>query len=60
MKKILSILFALAFSLIVFAQKTVSGVITDGDGKPLASASVTIEEPGKKRHPGLRYFQCKR
>ena len=47
MKKILSILFALAFSLIVFAQKTVSGVITDGDGKPLASASVTIEEPGK-------------
>ncbi len=47
MKKILSILFVLTFSLIVFAQKTISGVITDTDGKALASASVTIEEPGK-------------
>lgn len=47
MKKILSILFALAFSMIVFAQKTVTGIITDADGKALASASVTIEEPGK-------------
>ncbi|MBV6881866.1 Plug and carboxypeptidase regulatory-like domain-containing protein [Epilithonimonas ginsengisoli] len=47
MKKILSLLFALAFSLIVFAQKTVTGIITDADGKALASASVTIEEPGK-------------
>lgn len=47
MKKILSLLFALAFSLMVFAQKTVTGIITDADGKALASASVTIEEPGK-------------
>jgi hypothetical protein len=47
MKKLLSILFALSFSMIVFAQKTITGVITDGDGKALASASVTIEEPGK-------------
>jgi len=47
MKKILSLLFVLAFSLIVFAQKTVTGIITDADGKALASASVTIEEPGK-------------
>lgn len=47
MKKILSLLFVLSFSLIVFAQKTVTGIITDTDGKALASASVTIEEPGK-------------
>ena len=47
MKKLLSFLFALSFSLIVFGQKTISGVITDSDGKALASASVTIEEPGK-------------
>lgn len=47
MKQLLSFIFVLAFSMIVFAQKTVSGVITDADGKPLASASVTIEEPGK-------------
>lgn len=31
----------------VFAQKTITGIINDADGKPLASASVTIEEPGK-------------
>ncbi|WP_089872812.1 Plug and carboxypeptidase regulatory-like domain-containing protein [Epilithonimonas hungarica] len=47
MKKVLSIFFMLAFTLMVFAQKTISGVITDGDGKALASASVTVEEPGK-------------
>lgn len=47
MKKILSLLFVLAFSLIVFAQKTVTGIITDADGKAVASASVTIEESGK-------------
>ncbi|RZJ38309.1 MAG: hypothetical protein EOO18_03690 [Chryseobacterium sp.] len=47
MKKFLSFLFALTFSLIVFGQKTVTGIVTDSDGKALASASVTIEEPGK-------------
>ena len=47
MKKLLSFILVLSFSMIVFGQKTISGVITDGDGKPLASASVTIEEPGK-------------
>lgn len=47
MKKVLSIFFVMTFTLMVFAQKTISGVITDGDGKALASASVTVEEPGK-------------
>ena len=47
MKKLLSFSLVLPFSLVVFAQKTVSGIINDSDGKPLASASVTIEEPGK-------------
>ncbi len=47
MKKLLSFILVLSFSMIIFGQKTISGVITDGDGKPLASASVTIEEPGK-------------
>lgn len=35
------------FSVIAFAQKTVSGKITDEDGIAIPSASVTIEEPGK-------------
>ncbi|MBD3904390.1 carboxypeptidase-like regulatory domain-containing protein [Chryseobacterium sp. Ch-15] len=35
------------FSVITFAQKTVSGKITDEDGVAIPSASVTIEEPGK-------------
>lgn len=35
------------FSVIAFAQKTVSGKITDEDGVAIPSASVTIEEPGK-------------
>ncbi|PZU91588.1 MAG: hypothetical protein DI529_00010 [Chryseobacterium sp.] len=47
MKKNLSVLFVLMFTIAVFAQKTITGVINDADGKPLASASVTIEEPGK-------------
>ncbi len=47
MKRILSALFMLMFTVVVFGQKTISGVITDSDGKPLASASVTVEEPGK-------------
>jgi len=41
-------LFLLFFlSVITFAQKTVSGKISDEDGVPIPSASVTIEEPGK-------------
>ena len=47
MRKLLSLCLVLGFSMIVLAQKTISGVITDTDGKALASASVTIEEPGK-------------
>ncbi|PTT41694.1 hypothetical protein DBR28_03760 [Chryseobacterium sp. HMWF028] len=33
--------------MLTFAQKTVSGKITDDDGVAIPSASVTIEEPGK-------------
>lgn len=35
------------FSVITFAQKTISGKVTDEDGVAIPSASVTIEEPGK-------------
>ena len=35
------------FSFIAFAQKTISGKVTDEDGVAIPSASVTIEEPGK-------------
>ena len=35
------------FSVLSFAQKTVSGKITDEDGVAIPSASVTVEEPGK-------------
>lgn len=37
----------LFFSVLSFAQKTVSGKITDEDGVAIPSASVTVEEPGK-------------
>lgn len=47
MKKILLVFMMLMSTVDVFGQKTISGIINDGDGKPLASASVTIEEPGK-------------
>lgn len=41
-------LFLMVFlSVLSFAQKTVSGKITDEDGVAIPSASVTIEEPGK-------------
>lgn len=46
MKK-LSFLFLFFFSILSFAQNTVSGKITDSDGQPVPSASVTVEEPGK-------------
>ena len=47
MKKILSFTFILLFSIVIFAQKTISGTVKNDDGKPLASASVTIEEIDK-------------
>lgn len=47
MKKNISLFLFLFFSALTFAQKTVSGKITDEDGVAIPSASVTIEEPGK-------------
>lgn len=47
MKNFVFFLFTVMFSLISQAQTTVSGKITDADGQPVPSASVTIEEPGK-------------
>lgn len=47
MKKNVFLFLMLFFSALTFAQKTVSGKITDEDGVAIPSASVTIEEPGK-------------
>lgn len=47
MKKNVSLFLMLFFSVLTFAQKTVSGKITDEDGIAIPSASVTVEEPGK-------------
>ncbi|MFZ4931675.1 hypothetical protein [Chryseobacterium sp. Mn2064] len=47
MKKNFSLFLMLFFAVLTFAQKTVSGKITDDDGVAIPSASVTIEEPGK-------------
>src|SRR5690606_27194683 len=47
MKKNISVFLMIFFSVLTFAQKTVSGKITDEDGVAIPSASVTIEEPGK-------------
>ncbi len=47
MKNLLSFILVFCCSIIVLAQKTISGNITDSNGKALPSASVTIEEPGK-------------
>lgn len=47
MKNLLSFILVFCCSLVVLAQKTISGNITDANGKALPSASVTIEEPGK-------------
>jgi hypothetical protein len=47
MKQVLLFFFGLMMSIAANAQTTVSGKITDADGQPVPSASVTIEEPGK-------------
>ena len=46
MKKIVT-LFVLFFTVYGWAQSSISGKILDEDGKPIPSASVTVEEPGK-------------
>jgi hypothetical protein len=47
MKKNISLFLMIFISVFTFAQKTVSGKITDDDGVAIPSASVTVEEPGK-------------
>ena len=47
MEKKISLFLFIFFSILSFAQKTVSGKITDQDGVAIPSASVTVEEPGK-------------
>ncbi|MGU3374598.1 hypothetical protein [Chryseobacterium sp. M5A1_1a] len=47
MKKNISLFLMLFFTVLTFAQKTISGKISDDDGVAIPSASVTIEEPGK-------------
>lgn len=48
MKLKITLFVMIFFSVLSFAQKTVSGKITDEDGQAIPSASVTIEEPGKE------------
>ncbi|WPO82802.1 hypothetical protein SD427_00220 [Chryseobacterium sp. JJR-5R] len=47
MKMKISLFLMVFLSVLSFAQKSVSGKITDEDGVAIPSASVTIEEPGK-------------
>ncbi len=47
MKRGLSLFFVLFFAIIAYAQTTITGKVTDADGQPVPSASVTVEEPGK-------------
>ena len=46
MRKITT-LFILFLSVFIWAQSSITGKIIDEDGKPIPSASVTVEEPGK-------------
>ena len=48
MKKTTVLFLALLFSISAFSQTVISGkVMSKDDGKPIASASVTVEEIGK-------------
>lgn len=47
MKKTITLCFILFAFALTFSQKTLSGKVTGDDGKPIASASVTVEEIGK-------------
>ena len=47
MKHFASFIFSVFLILLSHAQSVVTGKITDADGQPIPSASVTIEEPGK-------------
>lgn len=47
MNRILSLLLVFSMTIISYAQNTISGVIKNGKGETVPSASVTIEEPGK-------------
>ncbi|MBK1894799.1 carboxypeptidase-like regulatory domain-containing protein [Chryseobacterium paridis] len=47
MKKNITLFLMIFLSVLTYAQKTVTGKITDEDGVPIPSASVTVEEPGK-------------
>ncbi|MDO4224515.1 MAG: hypothetical protein Q4C75_01310, partial [Bergeyella zoohelcum] len=46
MKNLMS-LCLLCFGALLFAQKTITGKIVDGEGQPVPSASITVEETGK-------------
>ena len=45
MKRI-TVLFFLFFFISIFSQKIISGTIKNTEGENVASASVTVEEPG--------------
>ncbi|MGC4129644.1 MAG: carboxypeptidase regulatory-like domain-containing protein [Bergeyella sp.] len=47
MRKGLILFMGIFTTMMAYAQTTITGKITDEDGKPLASASITVEEPGK-------------
>lgn len=47
MNKFFTFVFLFLSAVTLFAQNTISGKITDEDGQPVPSASVTVEELGK-------------